>query len=101
MIAVVFAVGTVLCAAPVTSGCCGDLGGQLKEGMEKSFACSSDIKKEIGVDAQVNFNISNGKKIIQVELASTPPGDALATKAKVETIVRRHFPDADTIEVKM
>jgi hypothetical protein len=88
-------------AAPAMMGCCGDLGSQLKEGMEKSIACKDDIKKEMGVEANVSFNISNGRKVINVVLSETPPGDAVATKAKVEAIVRKHFPDADEIDVKM
>lgn len=86
---------------PAAMGCCGDLGGQLEEGMEKSFACSNDIKKEVGVQANVSFNVSDGKKVIKVVLAEAPPGDAKATKAKVEKIVRRHFPDADSVDIKM
>lgn len=94
-------VGIGLAVVPTVSGCCGDLGGQLKEGVEKSMACREDIKKEVGVDANVSINFSNGKQIVKVALASAPPGDANATKAKVEAIVRKHFPDADEVQVTM
>jgi hypothetical protein len=47
------------------------------------------------------MNFSNGRKIIEVELQGTAEGGAAEVKAKVETIVRRHFPDADEVDVKI
>ncbi len=73
----------------------------MKEGFEKSLAVSADIKTELGVDANVNMQVDNSGTTIKVELQQTPEGDAADIKAKVETIVRRHFPDAHAVDVKI
>lgn len=83
------------------SACCKDFGEGMKEGFEKSLAVSADIKTELGVDANVNMQINDDGTTIQVELQQTPEGDAAEIKTKVETIVRRHFPDAHAVDVKM
>jgi hypothetical protein len=89
-----------------TAGSCGlvagcGLGSQLKEGMAKSEAVKEDIKKELGVDANVGFFVRNGNSKVTITLAQTPPGEARAIKAQVEGIVKRHFPDVNEIEVKL
>lgn len=83
------------------SACCKDFGEGMKEGFEKSLAVSADIKTELGVDANVNMQVDNNGTTIKVELQQTPEGDAAEIKTKVETIVRRHFPDAHAVDVKM
>ena len=91
---------SVLSPLAVTA-CCGNLGSELKEGVEKSMAVSADIKKEYGVESNVSINISDGKRRISVVLASTPSGDAQEIKKGVEAIVMKHFPDADEVDIKM
>ena len=83
------------------TACCGNLGSELKEGVEKSMAVSADIKKEYGVESNVSINISDGKRKISVVLSSTPAGNAQEIKKGVEAIVKRHFPNADEVDIKM
>ncbi|MEM1029892.1 MAG: hypothetical protein AAF928_03450 [Myxococcota bacterium] len=73
----------------------------LKEGMENALEVNKDIKDEFGVMASVNFNKTNGKTNVKVELSEAPEGDTKEIKAKVEGIVRKHFPDVDEVDVKM
>ena len=53
------------------------------------------IKAQLGVDNAVGFNEFQGldghKLTVNVELRSTPSGDAKELKAKIEAIVRAHF----------
>jgi len=87
-------------ATPVlTTGC--NLFGELKEGMGHVVEVKKKIKSELGVDANVNFNITNGHKVVTVELSSTPKGDAKDIKDRVEKIVRAEFGAVDEIRVSL
>lgn len=97
----VFALTITLCVPamlPVT-GC--NLGAEMKDGIESAMKAREQIKSDLGVDCHISYNINNGKRVVKVELASTPKGDAAETKAKVEAIVRAKFKRVDEVDIKL
>ena len=87
-------------SSPMLLTGCG-LFGELKEGMGHAVQVRNKIKSEIGVDASVNFKITNGRKTVTVELSSTPSGDAKILKGKIETIVRDEFGAVDDVRINL
>ena len=88
--------GMAMAVVPATSGC-----QAMKEGLENAMGVRDDIKQEFGVEASVNINVSNGKQTVKVELNEMPEGDAKETKAKITEMVKKRFPDADEVVIRM
>ena len=74
----------------VTLGC-----GGFTEAREDAKNTESAIKTELGVDATVGFRVASGmsgrKTLVTVKLKTTPTGDAVSIKSKVEDIVNHTF----------
>jgi hypothetical protein len=87
-----------LASAPALGGC--GLG-ELKDGLEHASAVRDEIKREYGTEASVHFEITNGRKTVEVQFASTPPGDAQQIKTRVEAIVRSKFGNVDEVKVSL
>jgi hypothetical protein len=65
--------------------------GTLKEGLEDSKRTESALKSELGLDARVGFNTTNGHTTVNIRLAAPPTGDAAAAKAQISDVVNRSF----------
>jgi hypothetical protein len=80
----------IACLLVLVAGCA-----TLKEKLAESKATEAAIQSELGLQSQISFRTFATKDgahtVVQVKLASTPPGDVAELKAKIEAIVRAHF----------
>jgi hypothetical protein len=87
--------------------CAGMVGcADLEAASQDAGATRDAIQSDLGVDAEVGFRIFQGtggaKTFVSVKLATTPPGEAAAIKAKVRAIVEAHFRrHVDDVDVAM
>lgn len=72
-----------------------------QENFEKIDAIRSECEEEFGVRPNVKVNMDYWRTNVGVAFSEPPAGDREAIEARVEAIVRQHFPDATNVVVAM
>ena len=72
----------------------------MQELFKASDAVSAAVKQEVGHEGLVSYNQDGSDVRVTVNLQGATDAKVEQAKAKVEEIVRRHYPEVTEIEVK-